>query len=179
MNFIKSALAAAALATVIAPASAAVTLAFEDIPNGTPVGSFYLGYVFNPATLALVDADAGGTGNFTNEPSPNTIMFFLDRNEAILDVTVGFDTGFSFFYTSSTAAPVTVWSGLNGDASDGTLLATINLSAQFNNNCLGDPNGQFCHWDAIGVSRSLAPRNQSTSAARRTRRATTTSRSAR
>lgn len=136
----------------MAPASAAVTLTFEGIPDGTPVGSFYPGYVFSPATLALVDADAGGGGNFANEPSPNTIMFFLDSNEAILDVTAGFDTGFSFFYTSSTAAPVTVWSGLNGDASDGTLLATINLGAQFADNCTGDPTGPFCHWDAIGVA---------------------------
>jgi hypothetical protein len=159
MKLLKTLIATAAFAaTTSAFAAGPIVLDFEGIPDETPVGDYYngagpaaknFGVHFDPATLALVDADAGGSGNFANEPSPNTIMFFLDANAAILSVAAGFDTGFSFFYTSSTAAAVTVWSGMNGD---GTLLGTINLVAQFTaDNCTGDPTGTFCHWDAVGV----------------------------
>lgn len=149
-------LAAAAVIALPATAKAAVTLTFEGIGNNNPVANYYdggpggnLGYSFSAATLALVDSDAGGSGNFANEPSPDTIMFFLDANNAVLNVAAGFDTGFSFFYTSSTAATVTVYDGLNAT---GNVLATINLVAQHTQNCVGDPGGTFCHWDPIGVA---------------------------
>ena len=141
------AIAACAVAT---PANASVVLTFEGIPDLTPVGAFYAPeYTFSPSTLAIVDADAGGSGNFANEPSPNTIMFFLDANNAILNATNGFDTGFSFFYSSSTDATVNVYDGLNGT---GNLLASLNLTAQGFDNCTGDPNGAFCNWTAVGVN---------------------------
>jgi len=125
-------------------------LTFEGIANGTPVGGFYApGYIFSVATLALVDSDAGGGGNFANEPSANTIMFFTDADNAVLNVTSGFSNGFSFFYTSSTAAMVSVWSGLNAT---GSLLGTINLAAQFSSGCAGDPNGDFCNFSNAGVA---------------------------
>lgn len=144
-------LLAAAAAAFAAPASAAVvTLTFEGIGDLNPVGNYYApNYIFSPATLALVDADAGGSGNFANEPSPSTVMFFLDSNNAVLDVTSGFTTGFSFFYSSSTAATVTVYDGAGGT---GNVLAQINLLAQGSDNCTGDPNGSFCNWTPIGVS---------------------------
>jgi len=141
----------AGLSLVLAsPAVASTTLTFEGIPNETPVGAFYgPDYVFSPATLALIDSDAGGDGNFANEPSPNTIMFFLDANNAILNVTNGFTDGFSFFYSSSTAATINVYDALNGT---GNIIASINLAAQGFNNCTGDPNGSFCNWSPIGVN---------------------------
>ena len=147
----KFALAAVVAAAFAVPASAAVvTLDFEGIGNYNPVGNFYApDYVFSSATLALVDADNGGDGNFANEPSPNTVMFFLDANNAVLNVTNGFTTGFSFWYTSSTAASVTVYDGLNAT---GNVLGVINLNAQFNQNCSGDPSGAFCNWSAGGVA---------------------------
>jgi hypothetical protein len=82
-------LAAAVAALVAVPANAAITvLTFEGLANNKPVGGFYApDYIFSPATLALIDADAGGTGNFANEPTPSTIMFFLDANNAILGAT--------------------------------------------------------------------------------------------
>ena len=158
MKFIKSALAAASLVAVMAPATAAiVVLDFEGIGNAVAVGNFYnggagtnYGVQFSPATLALVDSDAGGTGNFANEPSPSTIMFFLDANNATLNVAAGFDTGFSFFYSSSTVATVNVYAGLN---KTGALLGSLNLVAQHTgNNCQGDPTGTFCNWTAVGVA---------------------------
>jgi hypothetical protein len=132
------------------PAGAAVTLTFEGIPNLGPVGAFYgPDYVFSPATIAVIDSDSGGTGSIANEPSPNTTMAFLDANNALLNVTNGFDTGFSFFYSSATAATVSVYDALNGT---GNLLASLNLSAQYNNNCVGDPTGAYCNWTAVGVN---------------------------
>ncbi len=133
-----------------------IVLDFEGISDQQAVGNYYngdggpdYGVVFSPATLAIIDEDAGGTGNFANEPSPNTIMFFLDADNAILDFAAGFDTGFSFYYSSSTEAFVTVWSELGGT---GTLLGTLNLLAQGFENCTGDPSGDFCNWTAVGVT---------------------------
>ena len=144
-------LVAAGAALIAAPATAAVTvLTFEGIGNLNPVGNFYAPtYIFSPATLALVDADAGGSGNFANEPSPSTIMFFLDANNAILDVVGGFTTGFSFFYSSSVDTTVTVYDGPGGT---GNVLGVINLVAQGFDNCTGDPSGSFCNWTPVGVA---------------------------
>ncbi len=128
-----------------------VTLTFEGIPDYQPVGSFYgPDYVFSPNTLALVDSDDGGGGNFANEPSPGTIMFFTDGSSAYLNVTNGFQTGFSFFYSSSAAASVRVFDGLNAT---GNMLGSIDLLAQFSeNSCVGDPFGSFCNWSPGGVN---------------------------
>ena len=143
-------------------ANAVFVLDFEGIGNLASINGFYnggtdsdgnmgtnYGVEFSGNTLGIVDADAGGSGNFGNEPSPDTIMFWLDNSSAIMNVAAGFDTGFSFFYTSSTAATINIWSGLNAT---GTLLASFDLMAQHTNNCTGDPSGTFCNWDAIGVS---------------------------
>lgn len=153
----KSLLGIAALAAAaIAPAAHAQTvLTFEGVANNSQVGNFYnggaggnLGIQFVNA-LGLVDSDAGGSGNFANEPSANTIIFFTSGTASTMNIAAGFTTGFSFFYTSSTAASVTVYSGLNGT---GTLLASIPLLAQYNVGCTGDPSGDFCNFTPVGVS---------------------------
>lgn len=142
-------LAASAFA-IAAPAQAITVLTFEGIGNLNPVGSFYgPDYEFSPDTLAIVDSDAGGSGNIANEPSGDTVMFFLNSNNAILNVTNGFTTGFSFFYSSSTSALVNVYDGLDGT---GNLLGSINVGGQFDDGCVGDPNGQFCNWTNAGVA---------------------------
>lgn len=155
-HYFKSALAVVAFAVAFPVSAAVIVLDFEGVGNFNPVGNFYnggagtnYGVAFSPATLALVDADAGGGGNFANEPTPDTIMFFLDANNAILNFAAGFQTGFSFFYSSSTAASVTVYDGLDGT---GNVLGTLNLLAQGFDNCTGDPSGQFCNWTAVGVA---------------------------
>ncbi len=157
MKKILAAVATAGAMAMAAPASAqVVVLDFEGIGNESSVGNFYnggagtnYGVQFSADTLAVIDADAGGTGNIANEPSPNTVMFFLNANNAVLNFAAGFDTGFSFFYTSSTAATVSVYDGLNGT---GSLLGTLSLAAQYSTGCTGDPNGGFCNWSAVGVN---------------------------
>lgn len=156
MNFLKTSLAAAALAVALPAAAGPIVLDFEGIGDLNPVGDYYnggggtnYGVSFSQDTLALIDADAGGSGNFANEPSPNTVMFFLNANNAVLNYAAGFDTGFSFFYSSSVATTVTIYDGVNGT---GNVLGTITLAAQGFDNCAGDPSGDFCNWTNVGVA---------------------------
>jgi hypothetical protein len=155
-----SAIALAGAAT--AANSAVITLDFEGVGNTAAILDFYnggtdsqgnsgtnYGIDFSPNTLGIIDSDAGGSGNIANEPSPDTVMFWLDDTDAIMNVAAGFDTGFSFFYSSAQAASVRVFDGLDAT---GNLLGQIDLVPQFNDNCVGDPNGQYCNWTPIGVA---------------------------
>lgn len=161
---IAASMAALTLAATTAAHATTVVLDFEGIGNAASVNDFYnggtdsvgnsgvnYGINFSSQSLGLIDSDAGGTGNFANEPSASTIVFFLAGGAATMNVAAGFDTGFSFFYSAfpSANAFVNVYSGLNGA---GTILATLNLTANSSDGgCVGDPNGDACHWDAIGV----------------------------
>jgi hypothetical protein len=163
MKSLKLAALCGAITLVSASATAGpITLTFEGVGDQAAVNDFYnggtdslgnsgtnYGVSFSNTSLGIVDSDAGGTGNFANEPSPNTILFFLNSSSATLNYAAGFTTGFSFYYTSSTNATVNVWSGLNAT---GTLLGSIMVTAQFTDNCTGDPNGTFCNWTAAGVA---------------------------
>jgi hypothetical protein len=153
MNHVKRLLAAAGFASLVSPLAAApITLDFEGLGNLTSIDNFYnggtdsegnagfnYGVGFGSNTLALLQPDP--QSNFSNEPSPITIMFFLSGS-AVLNYTPGFDTGFSFFYTSTSfASKVNVWSDVNAT---GTLLGEIDLPA------LGvgpDPANEFSNWD--------------------------------
>ena len=80
--------AVASLSVPMVASSAVIVLTFEGVGDLNPVGEFYngvggpdYGISFSPETLALVDSDAGGNGNFANEPSPSTVMFFLEADE--------------------------------------------------------------------------------------------------
>jgi len=141
-----------------------VVLTFEGLQDQEQILDFYnggtgsagssgpnFGINFGAGALALIDSDAGGSGNFANEPSADTIAFFLSSGSLIMNVAAGFDTGFSFFYTAAFAGAVTVWDGLGAT---GNILGTVNLVAQSTgNNCTGDPTGSFfCNWDAVGVA---------------------------
>lgn len=135
--------------------SSITVLDFEGCPDYGSVGNYYnggggpnYGIYFGGNTLSLVDADAGGSGNFANEPSPNTVMFFLSGAATTMNVTAGFTTGFSYYYTSSGTGQVQVYDGLDGT---GNLLATQSFPANYNVSCTGDPTGTFCRWDVVAV----------------------------
>lgn len=135
--------------------AAVVTLDFEGIGDQVSVGDYYnggggtdFGVSFSDNALALIDEDAGGNGNFGNEPTPDTVLFFLTGTAATLNYADGFDTGFSFFYSSTFfTGSVDVYSGLNAT---GDLLATLELPETAD--LPGDPNGQYNDWQPIGVS---------------------------
>ena len=154
-------LAVAMLFICTAALASPIVLTFEGLGDLEPINDFYnggtggfgssgtnYGISFTSDSLAIISGAAGGSGNFSGNPSGSTIAFFLTGAGDTMNVAAGFDTGFSFFYSSSTAGSVTVWSGLNGT---GTLLGSVFLTANFSNSPCG-PYGAFCHWDPSGVS---------------------------
>jgi hypothetical protein len=140
-----------------------ITLDFEGLKDNESILNFYnggnggagsgpgsnFGITFGADSLALIDADNGGSGNFANETTPSTIAYFLNGPGVIMNVIAGFDTGFSFFYTAiNSPGAVTVYSGLDAT---GNVLGVLNLTLT-PTNCLGDPMGQFCTFVPVGVS---------------------------
>ncbi len=142
--------------------AATFVLDFEGLQDLESVNNFYnggtgssgsgpgsnFGISFSPRALALIDQDAGGSGNIGGEPSPDTVLFFLSGS-AIMDVAAGFDTGFSFFYSAiNNPGVVNVYDGLGGT---GNLLTSLNLpTTPFNG--APDPTGQFSPLLPFGVS---------------------------
>jgi hypothetical protein len=98
--------------------------------------------------LSIIDIDAGGSGNFGGEPSPDTVMFFLTGAAAVMNVPAGFDTGFSFFYSAvNNPGSITVYDGPDGT---GNVLATLDLPVTPSDG--GDPQGDFSPFFPIGVA---------------------------
>lgn len=137
-----------------------IVLDFEGLDNSESIEGFYnggtsqngnsganFGVSFSQNTLAIIDSDAGGTGNIGGEPSGDTVMFFLTGASAIMNVAAGFDTGFSFFYSAiNNAGSVEVFDGLGGT---GNILASLNIPVTSSDG--GDPNGDFSPFFDIGV----------------------------
>lgn len=134
-----------------------VVIDFEGIGNNTPIGTIpgtpqIPQIIFGSSWLGLIDADSGGSGNFANEPSPNTIAYFLDMN----DISIGFDAGVQlveFYYTAAARSlPVTISAfdedGNLVDRATGNTIGTSYDGAS----CSGDPNGQFCLWDKVTLA---------------------------
>jgi hypothetical protein len=174
---------AAALICIMSPASADVIgLTFEGVANNVAVLDFYnggadgggntnpnaaenYGVSFGSDSLALLRFGVGGgTGNFENEPSPDTVLYFDNPNgSAVLNFAAGFDTGFSFFYSArlplmgdpnDPVATVTIWDDVGGSAGTGSLLGTIDLFENWQTGCTPSMAGltDFCNWDPIGAA---------------------------
>jgi hypothetical protein len=79
------------------------------------------------------------SSNIVNEPSGSNVMLLV-TGSLTLNYLPGFDTGFSFFYSSSNVASVFVDDRLNATAN---LLATIDLTAHSSDSCVVDPNGCY------------------------------------
>ncbi|NMP31961.1 PEP-CTERM sorting domain-containing protein [Thalassotalea sp. M1531] len=161
MKLLKTLLAFVPIVFAASVSATIITLDFEGIGIGADINDFYNGgtdslgnsgidYGISFAdAIACLDSDAGGNCNSANEPSPETGMIFLNNDSAILNLSSGFDTGFSFFYSSnSSAATVSVWSE---EGATGTLLGSIDFGNNLGN-CSGDPNGNYCNWDIGSVA---------------------------
>lgn len=160
-------LIALALSLALPAASLAVVLSFEGLQDLEEISSYYdggfgslgsgpgpdLGIVFSPGGLAVIDSDAGGSGNFANEPSADTAAGFLTVPSLVMNVLGGFTTQLSFFYTANDPGTVTIYDGLDGT---GNVLAVQNLAAQgtFLHGCAasGDPLGGFACWDQVDMA---------------------------
>lgn len=142
-----------------AQASKVIDLDFEGAGNRAYLGNFYnggsdsqghsgqnYGVSFSNNAQTLIDRDAGGSGNFGNEPSPSTILF-ADTGSLILNYAPGFSNLLQFFYSSAIDHPhaeVKVFDDLNAT---GNVLHTFDLSPDAYSGCNGDPDGTFCHWE--------------------------------
>ncbi len=128
--------------------AAVVTLDFEGIANTAAVADFYQanhGIVFGPHAIALIDEEAGGTGQFGNEPSPSTVMTLKDTSSVYVNSLLGF-TNLSFFYASYVGVEVSLYDDFDGI---GNVLATKNLSGVGSFGCTGDPDGPLCNWTMV------------------------------
>jgi len=143
-----------------------ILLNFEGLKNDQQIGNFYnggaggnYGVTFSKSATALIDQGAGGNGNFANEPSPSTIMYFDQPNvNASMSVAGGFPS-LSFSYTSLWfPAVVTVFGG-----SSGTMMLASTALPALPSTCgvvSSDP-GDFGCWKQItlkfsGTAQSVA-----------------------
>ena len=116
-----------------------VVLTFEGLESTEPVEDYYnggtggdgsgpgpdLGITFSPNGLALISQEAGGTGDFANNPAGDAILFFLTGTETVMNVPDGFETGFSFYYSAANEGGfIRVYDELGGQ---GNLLAELDL----------------------------------------------------
>ncbi len=157
MRYVSVVLAAVAVVALSAGSAhaAPIVLDFEGIGNLTSIGSFYnggaggnLGVEFSAGSESLVDADAGGSGNFSNNPSGSSIAFFdWDRPSMTMNVADGFLDSLSFQYTSLYfPGLVSIWDGVNGT---GQLLGIAALP-RLTSNCGGAP-GDFNCWSSVAL----------------------------
>jgi hypothetical protein len=151
----------AATASMSAAQAAPFVLTFEGLGNLEPVNEFYngglggngsgpgpnFGVSFSGNSLAIIDGDAGGTGNIGGEPTPDTVLFFL-TGTAIMNVAAGFSDGFSFYYSAiNNPGSISVYDGLDGT---GNLLASLQLPVTPSDG--GDPTGAFSPFFPVGVA---------------------------
>lgn len=153
--------ALACLAWCLAPVptnAAVVVLDFEGLGNFDTIQEFYNGGtspqgntgpdfdISFDGALTLIDSEAGGNGNFANEPSPSTAVL----DPFIMNVPNGFTTTLSFQFSAVLAGPVNIFDALDGG---GNIISSVTLLPQFdNNNCVGDPTGQLCFWTAVNMN---------------------------
>jgi len=130
---------------------------FEGIGNNTQIGliSGSPNVTFGSSWLGIIDADAGGGGNFANEPSPSTTAYFLDIENHNID----FDSGVQFvevYYSASVSSvPVTLtaFDGPNGTGEVVDTAVGSAIGASYDGAiCSGDPEGQFCAWYSIDLT---------------------------
>jgi PKD repeat protein len=140
---------------------------FEGISDNEPVGDAYAhcGVYFGASAIGVVDEDYCepfwpfcGSGNFANEPSPNTTITWLDASADALTMNVpgGMTAGFSFFYSAiGLKGFIRVYSGLNRT---GQVLAHLDLPITPRLGA-GDPTGDYDNWQRIGVTFSGVARS--------------------
>ena len=139
-----------------------VTLTFEGLGNVEAIGDYYAGglggdgsgpgpnhgITFGASALSIIDSDDGGTGNFGNEPSPSTVLFWLSGSGVTMNVADGFTDGLSVWYASPfESGVIRVYDGLNAT---GNLLEEVFLPITTTDG--GDPNGAYSPFFRVGVT---------------------------
>ncbi len=123
-------------------------ITFEGIANNAPIPP--IDGVTTPQWLALIDSDAGGTGQFANEPSASTVAYWFDdenstEREILLEPPVN---RLSLYYASFSAITLTAFD------SSGNMLDDDSGLPNFNAGPGGDPTGDFDKFDKLNVQAS-------------------------
>lgn len=116
------------------------------LPSAGPGPNY--GVTFSADCHNLIDADDNGSGNIANEPSPNSAMFFFGTHP-YFNIPAGFTVGLSFLYSTTVQGTVTAYSGVDRT---GAVLGSVNIEVNAFAGCTGDPTGQYCNWDRLGIS---------------------------
>jgi len=118
---------------------------FEGVGDVQPVPEF--DGIRSPDWLGVIDADAGGGGNFAFEPSPETIAFWLGgENGTSSSRDIIFDEPAAvveFFYASSVTTVLTAF------GTQGRQVDSVSGPANFGDGPGGDPTGQYNRWDLL------------------------------
>src|SRR5450830_953008 len=117
---------------------------FEGVGNQAAIPEF--DGIQSPGWLGIIDADAGGTGNFANEPTPETIAFWLGGNPGSRDIVMTKTPAsrLEFYYASAVAVTMQALDD------KGNVLATSTGAPNYNTSS-GDPNGDYNRWDPLKV----------------------------
>lgn len=123
---------------------------FEGLPDDMiivgPSPRFDISFSNN--TYSLVDYDDSGSGDFANEPSSKTIMFFDTGNSTTLNCPYGFTNRFSFSYTAvHFPGLVTIFDQENGQ---GAILHRQELETATSRG-IGDTHGIFDTWKKVDI----------------------------
>ena len=123
---------------------------FTGAGNFIPIPTILDGGMTFPGWLSLVDFDAGGNGNFANEPSPDTVAFWLPvvgLSDFTRDITlVPPASNISFFYSSSVPVALEAFDNLDN------LIASTSGPATPLGTVGGDPTGAFDLWLLLDIS---------------------------
>lgn len=117
---------------------------FEGVGDKSPIPVF--DGIASPGWLGIIDEDAGGSGNFANEPSASTIAFWLEGDPASRFIVFEEPVAeISFLYASMVEIK------LDAFDSNGNVIVTVTGNENFDRST-GDPTGQYNQWDPLTLS---------------------------
>lgn len=127
------------------PGESCTLISYEGLGDNTPIPVF--DGITSPGWLSLIDVDAGGSGNFANEPSPSTTAYWLGGNSSSRDINFEEPVAkVSFFYASFVNVSLKAYD------ENGNLIDSATGAANFAQGVGGDPNGSYDKFDPITVS---------------------------
>jgi hypothetical protein len=120
------------------------TITFEGVGDLSPIPEF--DGITSPGWLGLIDFDAGGSGNFAFEPSPETVAFWLGGDSGSRDIAFTSPAAkVEFLYASAVTVQIQAFD------ESGNFLTSAVGPPNFNQGPGGDPTGDFNKWDPLGV----------------------------
>ena len=144
--------------TAVSLTAAPVVFTFEGLLDGERVLEYYNGrtgsagsfsglvthVAFSAGFVALIDKDAGGSGNFAKPPSGQTVLGFAQGAPLFVDATPGFNlSGIDLFYTPpGFPLEIQLFAGPGGT---GVLIQSLKLPGS-RATCGVDPVDEFSCW---------------------------------